>query len=299
MWVVGRDNGAVDLLERPSPWRIDPGLAGELSARLGWDPGDGVPALVSALARWMPAGSTAKLEAIAAREDPPGADAGSLARDLLDSLTSGVAQPSWSCWARATVMAALIETPAVGRADVAVTRRLDAADGVVDFHSAVSVVDADGSSWLTDPHFGGVMPGPGEDETRHEHLGIRARRRDQPDGRWAYELEGPRWKQMWHYQEVGRALDAADVLAFCRVSVLFSGVPDLRSARLVGPDWVVSIREDDEGRIWWNEWQGPHGPVDPEPAASDGSARGLAQSERASWSDACADFASVTGVAVR
>lgn len=277
--------GAVDPSSRSSRWCIDRGLAGDLAAMIRWDPGDGTPALVSALARWMPAGSTAKLDAIWAGQDPPGADAAAVARQMVDAASTGASQPTWSCWARATVMAALVETLDAGTAAVAATRRLGAPDGVVDFHSAVLARGDDGS-WLTDPHFVAAVPGPGEAEVEHRHRDVWAWRVDRPDGRWSYWLQGPRWTQRWHYLAVAPVLDADDVLAFCRVSVSFTGVPPLRSARVAGSDWAVTARIDEAGVATCTEWRGI------------GSAPSVTAHEVRSWAEACAAFAASTGVPV-
>ena len=97
-------------------WRIDPGLAADLAAGLGWDPGDGVAALTARLPEQVPAGSTAKLSAIAAGDVPPGADVDQLARALVDHQhalaappAGGAPSPSWSCWVFTSAMAALVD----------------------------------------------------------------------------------------------------------------------------------------------------------------------------------------------
>ncbi|MCU1352383.1 MAG: hypothetical protein JWM05_1592, partial [Acidimicrobiales bacterium] len=153
--MVGDDGGV-----GAQRWRIDAGLARDLSAAVGWRPADGVAALMGRLPERVPCGSTAKLDAMAAGAVPPGADAGGLARRvvehraaLADRPAGGAPTPSWSCWVTATLAATLLVDAEVGPVRVAAVRRVDERSPVVDLHAAV-LVDDGAESWLGDPYFG-------------------------------------------------------------------------------------------------------------------------------------------------
>lgn len=277
-------------------WTLDGGRAEHVARALRWEPTEGVPALVSALARWLPAGSTAKLDAVAAGLDPPGADPAAAVDALLAAHRRGASQPSWSCWVRATLLAALVETFDLGHAEVAATRRLGAPSGVVDFHSAVVVRHADGRSWLIDPHFVAIGPGPGSPEVEANFRQVRSWRVDRADGRWSYWMAAPQWPERWRYLVVAPTLDAEDVLAFCRISATHTGVPPRPAARVLDESWIVDAFIDAEGQPWLREWRDraatpPDAPVEPR-------GRWVSRTPFVSWADACAAFHRRTGVRV-
>ncbi len=276
-------------MARPTTWRIDPTLASDLAAVIGWSPGDGVTALVAALAARLPAGSTAKLEAVAAGEVPPGADPEVLAARIVADDVAGVPGPSWSCWVLSTLLAALLETFGVARTEVVATRRIDLRAPAVDFHSAVTVDDGT-TTWLCDPYFGLVLPGPGHEDVEVVDRGLWALRSDGA-GRWSYRVASRRWPEQLRYRLVAPSLDTGDVRALCAVSVTHSGVPPRPNARVRTTAESFEAWENADGTATLREWRwdGPDGvwTLDAE------------RRELPSWLDAAEVFSARTGVRVR
>lgn len=230
-----------------SPWRIDPGLARDGAALLGWDPAAGPEALVSAMGRRLAAGSVAKLAAMAADDVPPGWDPTAVLRSLLDDARVERGSPSWSCWVFCTVYAALVETTGVARARVAATRRIDERAPLVDFHSSVLLDDGAGATTLCDPYFYVTLGGPGTDEVEAMGDTVWALRTDEADGRWSYRVHHARWGTPLRYRSLGTDLDRGDVHAFCAVSVRFTGVVARPSACLLTDDGMVDARGNEDG----------------------------------------------------
>lgn len=281
-----------------SPWAIDRGLAAELSAALGWRPGDGAPALAELLPRRVPCGSTAKLEAVAAGSVPPGAEPGPLARTILGHLNGagGGPTPSWSCWVHSTVMAALVEAGGGGPVQVAATRRIDDGAPLVDVHSSVLVTEDLGNGtgtvvWLCDPYFGSALALPDEPGAigEGERPLVHARAEREPGGRWTHAIRLARWDLELRYRVLAPELDTDDVRAFCAVSVSHSGVAARPYVRLHDPDAIVDARVDEHGTGICTDWRIPGADV---PATSP-------VVETASWPEAAAAFTARTGVAVR
>lgn len=235
-----------------SSWLIDPGLAEEFAAAIGWSADDGIPELIARLGRAVPAGNTAKLRSMARGDIPPGADPAAVAREYLDHVSAGNALPAWSCWVYASLMTALAETTGVARTRLAATRRTNAEPGEVDFHSTVLADDGD-TTWLCDPFFVTTLPGPGADETESTRDGVWAKRDDGSDGRWSYELRNGRWPDSLEFRLFAPSLDPADVLTMCALSVKYSGVPNRPGARLWG-ETIVDVNENEDGVIVFREW---------------------------------------------
>ena len=276
-------------------WRIDPGLAADLAAGLGWDPGDGVAALTARLPEQVPAGSTAKLSAIAAGDVPSGADVDHLARALVDHQHAladpperGAPSPSWSCWVFTSAMAALVDWADLGPVQVAALRRIDEAAPMVDFHAAVVVGDGV-TPLVCDPYFGAVVELPAEPgHTEVARLGpATAAVARGADGGWLLDTHLGRWAEPLRYRLVAPALDRDDVRAFCAVSAVHSGVPSRPYARLHRPGpTVVDVTAHEGGGAAVRTW---------EDAAGEGVET---VEERATWEQAAADFAARTGVRI-
>lgn len=269
-------------MDAASPWAIDRGLAGELSAALGWEAGDGVGALAARFPESVPMGSTAKLAAIAAGEVPPGEDPGSLARQLLGRVGGGPS-PAWSCWVASTVMAALVHAADLGPVAVAATRRSDGGAPVVDFHAAVSVV-VDGDTWLCDPYFGAaiVLPvEPGGQASVAGPLGTAWAERT-VDG-WHYDLGWEVWDLVLRFRRLGPALDRGDVRAMAAISVTHSGVPLRPYARLHTDGGIADASESAQGTGVLHTWT---------------RADGRVEQVVGSWPEAVEVFAERTGVRV-
>lgn len=263
-------------------WRIDPGVARDLAAVVGWSPGDGPVALTRAFGARLPGGSTAKRAAVAAGEVPPGADPEAVARRILADRAAGRPEASWACWPMSTLMAALVETLADGRAAVAAVRRIDATAPPVDVHSLV-VVDG----LLCDPYFASVVAGPGADEVERTVGGVWCRRTDEPDGRWTIEVGNGRWDRTLDYRLLAPVLDRDDVAALCAVSVTFTGAPPAAYGFVWRQDDLVEALTHTDGTTATRAWTWD--PADP--------TRGeLDQVEHPDWAAATADFAGRTGI---
>jgi hypothetical protein len=255
---------------------IDRGLAAELGAVIGWDSGDGAPALVTALAGSIPVGSTAKLAAVAAGEIPPGADPAAVARRMVDDRVGPRPTVSWSCWAMSSVMAALAEGADLGPVAVAGLRRIDDRAPAVDVHSVVLV---DGV--VCDPYLAGVVAGPGADETERDHGGVVTTRVDEPDGRWTVAFRTYRWSSGLEYRILAPVLDPADVHALCAVSVTHTGAPPRPMAVLWRDHRGVDLATHAEGGVALRRWR-------PD--------RDAEITEHPTWADATAAFAAETGI---
>lgn len=274
------------------PWRIDPGLASDLAAALGWAPGDGAAALAARLPERVPAGSTAKLAAVDRGEVPPGADADDLAKRVLDhQLTwvdgsgAGSPSPSWSCWVFTTLMASLVDWADLAPVRVAGLRRIDERAPVVDFHAAVVVGEGD-APLVCDPYFGvsvALPARPGTTSIATIPTATATAERDH-DGGWRFEAHLARWEDGCRYRMVAPVLDRGDVLAFCAVSVTHSGVPSKPYARLHRGTQVVDVVAHVDQRATASCWErGPDGQVTD------------TVEERATWDEAVQVFAGWTG----
>jgi hypothetical protein len=225
-------------------------VAGAVLDRLGVAaPTDvaGAGALLGRLARTFPAGTTAKMEALAAGAVPPGADPAAVVAEW-------VARPglAWSCWAAATVFAALVHAGGGLRADVVGARRIDLKAPPVDVHTLVVLHDGD-RSWVADPYFG-VPPiaASGGTATR--------------PGVWGRAVtDGPVWRtavapcsarSVLRYRSLTLPLDRADVEAFCRISVTHTGVSPRPWAQLVTDDGGAVAAVDRSGAVVMRRWSG-------------------------------------------
>ncbi|HEX7132414.1 MAG TPA: hypothetical protein VF228_07555 [Iamia sp.] len=265
-----------------SHWRIDPGVARDLADVVGWDPGDGPVALTRALAARVPAGSTAKLAAVAAGEVPPGADAEAVARRIVADRAAGRPEPSWACWPRSTVMAALLVTLAGAPATVVALRRIDASAPPVDLHSLV-VVDG----LLCDTYFASVVAGPGAEEVERTVGGVWCRRIDEPDGRWRLFVGNGRWGQTLDYRMLAPVVDPGDVAAFCAVSTAHTGLPTRPTAFVWRAADLVETITHADGTTATRSWTWD--PADPRQGVVD-------QAEHPDWPAATDDFKARTGI---
>ncbi len=272
------------------PWRIDPGLARDLAALIGWDPGAGPVALLGALADQVPAGTTAKLAAVTAGEVPPGADPTAVATRLVRDRVEVAPTPAWSCWALSTLMAALLDLGGRPGAVVAL-RRIDGRAPAVDLHSLVVTAGDDGPL-ACDPYFAAVLPGPGAEGSEAVHRGVWARRTDEPDGRWTYEVgrgrsAGP---PLW-YRVLAPVLDSGDVAALCAISVTHTGVPPGPCASIWRADVATDAFVHRTGGAAVREWRraGPD-------AVAEGDA---VVTEHPDWAGAAADMGARVGFPIR
>lgn len=206
----------------------------------------GAAHLLERLARAMPIGSTAKLEAIAEDRVPPGSDPRWVAESWL-------ARPSlgWSCWAVATLYAALVAAGGTLRADVLAARRTDPAAPAVDFHSLVELHDG-ARRWVTDPYFWmGPIEQPGGEVIR--------------PGVWAHAFaDGPVWRTavgscagrgLLRYRSFTTPLDARDVEALCHVSVTHTGVAFRPRVHLALADGILAVAIDRDGVARLRRWR--------------------------------------------
>ncbi len=263
-------------------WRIDPAVAGDLAALVGWAPGDGPIALTRALAAHVPSGSTAKRAAVAAGEVPPGADPEAVARRILADRAAGRPEPAWACWPMTTLLAALLETVAGTRANVVGIRRIDDTAPPVDVHSLVLV-----DGLLCDPYFASVVAGPGADEVERTVGGVWCRRTDEPDGRWTMAVANGRWSRTLEYRVLAPTLDRGDVAALCAVSATHSGAPPLSYAFLWRDDDLVEALTHTDGTTAVRTWRwDPH----------DHTRGDLHEEAHADWAGATDDFAARTGI---
>lgn len=275
------------------PWRIDAGVADDLSEVLGWSGDDGAVALAARFPERVPCGSTAKLAAIAAGELPPGAEVDAVARQLLDHQLAVVADPAgappspaWSCWVLATVMAALVDRSGIGPVAVAATRRIDERAPVVDLHSAVVVTES-GRDRICDPYFGVGVTLPVEvgEAASAEIEWRRADVRRDTGSAWSLDLQVAYWSKI-RYRLLGPALDRGDVAAMTAISVSHSGVPSRPYARLHVGGRAVDARIDESGAGLATRW----------PAAGDTGAPEVVRVAAADPADPADSWASVTAV---
>jgi hypothetical protein len=225
-------------------------VAGAVLDRLGVAaPTDvaGAGALVGRLARTFPGGTTAKMEAMAAGDVPPGADPAAVVAEW--TARPGLA---WSCWAAATVFAALVHAGDRLRADVVGARRIDLTAPPVDVHTLVVLHDGD-RTWVADPYFG-VPPiaAPGGTATRPGVWGAAA-----ADGAaWRTAAARCSARSVLRYRSITLPLDRADVEAFCRISVTHTGVSPRPWAQLLTDDGGVVAAVDRSGAVLVRRWTG-------------------------------------------
>lgn len=225
------------------------GLAAACFGRLGLDaPVDveGASRLLDRLAATVPTGSTSKLEAVADGRVPPGADPRLVAETWL-------ARPglAWSCWAVATLYAALVAAGGVLTADVLGARRIDPVAVPVDFHSVVELRDGS-RRWLTDPFFW-VAPveAPGGDALRPGVWGEAF-----ADGAvWRTAVGSCAGRNLLRYRTFTTPLTPSDVEALCRVSVTYSGVAPRPRAHLATPDGMVAVTAGRDGTVRLRRWR--------------------------------------------
>ncbi len=285
------------------PWSIDPGLAADLAAGLGWRPDDGVAALTARIPARVPCGSTAKVAAVGRGEVPPGADVDALARSVVAHLAAwdrrpaeGVPSPSWSCWVVAGLQAAVLEGAGVGPVQVAATRRIDDGSPVVDLHSAV-VVEVDDTTLVCDPYFGLTATLPDEVGEAAGSISVGDELGDgaglavacETGGRWTADVRLPTWARALRYRLLAPSVDRGDVLALCAVSAVHSGVPSRPYARLHVDGAVIDARQDD----------GAAGIVRVHPGPRPGGvAAGTTTTVHRTWPDAADRFVALTGVRI-
>lgn len=232
-------------------WSLPKRLAEDALDRLGVQPPvdrAGVDDLVEALGRQMPRGSTAKLAAITAGRRPSGWDPAEVVEGWLEDH-----HVAWTCWAAATVTAALVRAGGAVEAEVRGVRRRGETAPPVDFHSVISIVDR-GQQWVCDPHFGvSTVPAGGGTRVRSLLTGTLAPR---PDGRYDWTVAGPMFSvPELLYRSLTGPLDSDDVRAFCDVSMTHSGVRMLPFALLLLPDGYGTLRAESwtdpaELRLW-------------------------------------------------
>jgi hypothetical protein len=265
-------------------WRIDPALASDLAAAVGWSAASGVPALVARIPEVLPCGSTAKLAAMERGEVPPGAHVDELAREVVrHAADPDVPRPSWSCWVTASITAAILDAASVGPVDIAAVRRTDTDGAAVDLH-AVVVVDDGSTTYFCDPYFGASValdPGIGSNETGAPLGAARVER--ESDDRWTFGVHFGHWARPCAYRVFAPAMDRDDVRAACAISTRFSGVSYRPYARLHTGGGVDDLRLLEDGGSAVTRWD-PPGPEVSRPHAS--------------WADAVADFAARTGVTI-
>lgn len=295
------------------PLRIDPELATDLAAALGWVPADGAGVLAQRFAERIPTGSTAKLAALADGRVPPGAEIDALAHQILGGLRGDRREsPAWTCWVVSSVFAAIVDTLGPGTARVAALRRIDDRSPVVDIHSVVIVEGgAEGSgeaaTWVCDPYFGTAVALPGalldgSDAPQRSDTPIRQATHASPadehagacavtledDGRWTFGVRLRVWDGWLRYRVLAPRLDRADLAAFCAISATHSGAPDFAYARLHRPGGMDTVRVDPEGTATFSRrsWDGPDGPVSEE------------RTTVGTWPEGVAAFATATGVTI-
>lgn len=220
--------------------------------------------LVDQMGRLFPRGSTAKLEALADSRVPPGADPRWVAEMWLERPAL-----AWSCWPACTLLAALVNSAGVLRADVLATRRLNPRRIPVDFHSSVEITDGVGR-WLVDPYFH-VAPvrAPGGDASRPAHWaealvdpgsegdGLELEDEDPVWQRpvWRLTVGSPSFSHVLRYRSFTGGLSSGDVDAFCRISVTYSGMPSRPIAELATADGLLQAMEGRDGVLRLRRWR--------------------------------------------
>lgn len=249
------------------PFVLSPRLADECFERLEVAPPTGVAELerlVGQMGRLFPRGSTAKLEALADGRVPPGADARWVAEMWLER-----PQLAWSCWPTCTLLAALVNSAGVLRADVLATRRLSPKSAPVDFHSSVEITDGV-HRWLVDPYFHTApIRAPGGDASRPAHwaealvdpgsegggLGLEDQDPVWQRPVWLLAVGSPSFSHVLRYRSFTGALSAGDVDAFCRISVTHSGMPSRPIVELATEDGLLQAMVGRDGVLRLRRWR--------------------------------------------
>lgn len=230
-------------------------LAREMRARLGVPRPrsvDDVHALYRAWCERVPFDGVAKALAVAEGRVPPGADAEEFCERWLGTGLGG------TCWGHVAALAALLGEAGI-RSTVGIDRMLR--DDLVDFHSFL-LVDPEVSAGrrraapmlMADPiHVSGALL-PFVAGARGTHpvyeVGI-----DEVDGRLEHWYVYPaQLVNPGRYAVLSTQLDAADVRAFCEVSVKHSGVRGQFFARTTAPTSILAARPTDEGDLHLRRW---------------------------------------------
>lgn len=223
---------------------VDDALAADVAAAAGVDLAADVETVVAGLRAWLPSGSTAKLEAIAAGVALPGPDPAT----ALDARLAG-SPVGWSCWPLCTGIGGVLA--AAGHdVRVLVEHRRERHDVEVDFHS-VLVVDGD----MVDPYLGPSAPVPLGSEVTRPDAWARWDVGQRPDHHGVRGGGSPYW-----YRSLADRLEAADVAAFCAISVTHSGVGDRPYVQWVSDGSIHMIRSDSTDRGGPGRYQVSIGP---------------------------------------
>lgn len=231
-------------------FRMAPHLVQQVYERLGVQPPqtlDEMSTLLQAVNRRIPSGNSTKLEALQEGKRPPGEDPAMVARRWLDDPGA-----SWTCWARATLVCALLADGG-WPAHVRMARRWGPRRTDVDAHAVVRL-DGGGQQAILDPHFnlGPLQPDAGGQSRA---------------GMWGEAVSvGGRvqllyWSTLWAssllYNLWSVDMTPADVAMWLRISRVFTGVDDTPMwragidqgevlLRLVRPGWLVMRQTYDE-----------------------------------------------------
>jgi hypothetical protein len=230
-------------------FRVPPRLADACFARLGVEaPRDiaGAGRLLEAMAATLPTGSTAKNEAVAAGSVPPGHDPTPVAHAWL-------ARPglAWSCWAAATLYAALVASGEEVAASVLGARRVDPATVPVDVPSVVELRHR-GERWAADPFFWmAPVRAPVGESPRPTGWGRAALGGDA----WHTAVGSCASANVLRYRTFTLPLTPDDIEGFCRISLTHTGVSARPRAHLATADGMVAATLDRDGAVrlrrWW------------------------------------------------
>lgn len=230
-------------------FHVSPNVAAACFDRLGVDAPqdiDGATRLTNAMAAMLPTGSTAKNEAVDAGRVPPGDDPTWVAERWLDRPGLG-----WSCWAAATLYAALVAEGGEVSASVLGARRIDPASPPVDVHSVVELHHR-GERWLTDPYFWmAPVRGPVGESRR-------------PAGWGRVVLNGDVWEtavgscashNLLRYRTFTLPLTPHDVEGFCRISETHTGVSARPRVHVAKADGMAAASLDRDGSVRLRRWR--------------------------------------------